>query len=296
MTGILKTQRAINAAQQRADELRQEAKQLKRAIREGSGRLKAQSERLCGQVVLHLLRQGTPASQEAIVAQARVMASGREQEALDLLLEQLRDIPRPDTRSEQITQDPNIKFLLGETLTQTSICEPAEYKEAAASSIKVTDAFFASSPETLREHLIRVIAEEGPISYGMVYTRVRKIWGLAQAVPAMKDAIKSHLTALRDGGHIAGDQESFWPIDHKTVPRRRSKSFREIYGSELIPKVELRAAIVQRLIRVPSTKHEITASVAEQLSYELKSQGLKARIEDEIAQMYKAGDIVAKRL
>lgn len=294
MAGVLKTQKDIERARQQADELKQKVKKLKREIRESSGRLASSAERLCGRTVLRLLQQGTPLSPEAIITQARAIAGKSDQDAFVLLAERLGEMPAQGEGARNITLDPTVRFVLGETLRTTPIAEPVAYAEVALTPVGERD-FTKASTEAHRSQLISLIDAEGPIGRELIYARIRQIWGLSQAYPAIKKRIDAHIDALRSDDRILEDGESFWTVGCQMKPRRRSKRFREIYSSDLVPAIELRAAIVQRLLVDAGSIDEITAAVCEMIGYEATILALKMRVQRCMEALYINGDVIVSR-
>lgn len=294
MVGILRTQKDIDRARQRADELKQQVKQLKREIRASSGRITGQAERLCGRTVLHLLRQGKPLSAEAIATQARAMAGQADRDALDLLVEQLNSMPARGEGSRDVTLDPGVRFALGENQRATKRAEPVGYAEAPLVPVVGGD-FSKASPDAHQAHLLSLIEAEGPIDRELIYTRIRQSWGLPQAHPALKKAIDACLDALSSEARIRGDEASHWSVGCEVRPRKRSKQFRETYSSDLVPAIELQAAIVQCLLRGEGTTDDIIAAVCEMIGYEATSFALKTRVRRGIVALYSSGDVVAIR-
>ncbi|MDC4227117.1 MAG: DUF3320 domain-containing protein [Candidatus Manganitrophus sp.] len=174
-----------------------------------------------------------------------------------------------------------------------SLAKP--YSEAAFDVPRSREPHELSTKE-MASILLRIVEHEGPVHEDEVVTRVRGLWELSRAGTRIQDAVAKGVRSLLVTKKCKRE-DGFLTIPDKPVPvrNRRDVSSANLRKPELLPPVEIRAAILALIdTHHGAVREEIPVAVARMLGFKTTSGQLRATIEEQVSKLLRQGTIEEK--
>lgn len=149
------------------------------------------------------------------------------------------------------------------------------------------------STKEMANIVLRILEHEGPVHEDEVVTRVRGLWGLSRAGTRIQDVVAKGVRSLLVTKKCKRE-DGFLTIPDKPVPvrNRRDVSSANLRKPELLPPVEIRAAILALIdAHHGAVRKEIPVAVARMLGFKTTSGQLRVAVDEQITKLTRQGTI-----
>ena len=154
------------------------------------------------------------------------------------------------------------------------------------------------SAQALADHLVRIVAVEGPVHGDEITTRVRTLWGVTRAGARLKSAVADALRIAVGRGDVVEAAGFYTTPDQPIVVRDRAQTTSAgLKKPDLLPPVELDQAIISIVTEnFGATRADLIVAVARRLGFAATGAALRARLSERIDDLLGQGRLIPRGL